>query len=183
MISDENKTKDFENFRGGDHSHIKGWGIDADSKNDPTYPIRKRTNEEHEGYEWERPPQQQVDVEILRSIERPNITAVFGTSVPPSGLSGAIRRKAFEKSESSYGRWLPLILADRIGVYEGIIDDLKNGIIPNTFAERGWGAEWKYNRKNFLIKTAMGALVVAGAVALMISSNREKSHREYLDSH
>ncbi len=59
------------------------------------------------------------------AFERPNITAVFGTSAPPSGLSGAIRRKAFEKDEGSYGRWLPLILADRIGAYKGIIDDLK----------------------------------------------------------
>ena len=183
MKSDKNKSKDFENIRGGDHSHIKGWGIDADSKNDPTYPIKKRTNEEHESFDRERPKQQQVDVEILKSIERPNLSAVFGTSVPPSGLSGAIRRKAFQKSEGSYGRWLPLILADRIGVYEGIIDDIKKGIIPNTFAERGWGAEWKYNRSNFLIKTAMGAFVVAGAVALIISSNREKSRSKYSDSY
>ncbi len=178
MNSDENKTKDFKHPRGGDHSHIKGWGIDADSKNDPTYPIRKRINEEQQGADWKRPTQQQVDVELLQSVERPNITAVFGTSVPPSGISGTIRRKAFQKSEGSYGRWLPLILADRIGAYEGIIDDLKNGVFPNTFAERGWGAEWKYNRQKFLIKTAVGALAVAGALAILISSNREKSHSE-----
>lgn len=181
MNSNENKSQNIKKIRGGDHSHIKGWGIDADSKNDPTYPIRKRISEDQEGAEEKRPTQQKVDVEILKSVERPNITAVFGTSVPPSGLSGAIRRKAFEKSEGSYGRWLPLILADRIGAYEGIIEDFKNGILPNTFAERGWGAEWKFNRKNFLIKTAVGAMVVAGAITLLISSNSRKSHSKYLD--
>ena len=38
-----------------DYSHIKGWGIDADPKNDPTYPMKNRTNEEHKGYSWDRP--------------------------------------------------------------------------------------------------------------------------------
>ncbi|WP_295200560.1 hypothetical protein [uncultured Chryseobacterium sp.] len=60
---------------------------------------------------------------------------------PPEGINGAIRKFAFRYSESSYSRWLPLVLADRIGVIEGIIDDLKNGHLPNIFAERGWGAE------------------------------------------
>lgn len=180
MISDETKPSEFKNFRGaGDYSHIKGWGIDADSKNDPTYPMKNRTNEEQEGYSWERPQQQPIEVEILQSVERPNITAVFGTSVPPSGLSGNLRRMAFKKSESSYGRWLPLVLADRIGVYEGIIEDLKRGHFPNTFAERGWQAEWKYNRKNFLVKTAVFALITTAAVAVLLTSKEEKTDIEY----
>lgn len=172
MSTDETKPTDFDNVRGGDHSHIKGWGIDADPANDPTYPMKKRTNQEQEGYTWERPPQQPVNIEILRSVERPNITAVFGTSVPPSGLSGMIRREAFKKSESSYGRWLPLVLADRIGVFEGIVDDLKRGHIPNFFAERGWKAEWKYNRKNFVIKTAAVAVVTTAVLGLLFSGKR-----------
>ncbi len=74
--------------------------------------MKKRNNEEQKGYTWERPPQQPIDVEILRSVERPFVTSVFGTSTPPAGLSGKIRRFAFKYSESSYGRWLPLVLAD-----------------------------------------------------------------------
>ncbi len=49
---------------------------------------------------------QPVNVEVLHSNERPHLTAVFGTSSPPSGLSGSIRRFAFRYSESSYGHWL-----------------------------------------------------------------------------
>ncbi len=81
--------------------------MDANPKNDPTYPMKKRNNEEHAGYSWERPTQQPLSVEILHSNERPNVTAAFGTSTPPSGLSGMIRRTAFKYSENSYGHWLP----------------------------------------------------------------------------
>ena len=175
-MTDETKPANFRYKKGGDHSHIKGWGIDADPKNDPTYPMKKRTDEETEGYSWERPEQQPIDIEILKSVERPNITSVFGTSVPPKGLSGMIRRGAFKYSESSYGRWLPLVLADRVAVFEGLLDDLKHGYIPNIFAERGWQAEWKYNRKNFLIKSAAVVGVTAGIATFLLSRNRDYDH-------
>ncbi|WP_421826256.1 hypothetical protein [Larkinella sp.] len=141
------------------YSHINGWGIDADPKNNPTYPIKHRTNDEQSGYSWERPTQQPVDVEVLCSIERPTISAVFGTSAPPSGLSGAIRRYAFKYSESEYGHWLPLLLADRVNMVEGIIDDFKRGHVPNIFAERGWKAEWKHDPQGLTRKVLIGTAV------------------------
>src|SRR4028119_70653 len=94
-----------------DPSQVKGWGIDADPKNDPTYPMKHRNNGEHAGYSWERPVQQPIDVEVLHSNERPDVTAVFGTSPPPSGPSGMVRRFPFLPSESSYGHWVPRRLA------------------------------------------------------------------------
>ena len=151
-----------------DYSHINGWGIDADPANDPTYPMKPhRTDDEQKGYSWERPPQQPIDVEILHSIERPNVTSVFGTSTPPSGLSGMIRRFAFKYSENSYLHWLPLILADRVNVVEGIVDDLKAGHVPNIFAEKGYKAEWKHNRLPFIQKmVVIGALTAAAVIVL-----------------
>jgi hypothetical protein len=137
MITDETSPEDFVNARQGKYSHIKGWAIDADVKNDPTYPIKKRNNAEHGGNSWERPVQQNETVEILKSVERPNLSAVYGTSKPPSGLSGIIRRIAYKFSESSYSRWLPLILADRIDMIEGIADDFSKGHIPNIPKEIG----------------------------------------------
>lgn len=170
-MTDETNPAEFE--RPGRYSekyiHIKGWGIDADLKNDPTYPMKQRTDDEHDGYNWERPTQQPVDIEILKSVERPNITAVFGTSTPPSGLSGMIRRHAYKWSESDLRRWLPLVLADRIGVYEGIVEDFIQGKIPNVIKERGWDSEWKYNRKNFVLKAAAVAAVTATIVGVLIS--------------
>jgi hypothetical protein len=148
-------------------SHINGWGIDADPENEPTYPMKKYTGDDHKRIHYEKPPQQPESVEILHSNERPNVTAVFGTSTPPSGWSGAIRRFAFKYSESSYGHWLPLLLADRVGVVEGIIDDLKKGHIPNIIAERGWNAEWKYNREGLIKKVVIGVAVASAALLIL----------------
>lgn len=173
-MTDETKPSDFKNIRGADYSHIKGWGIDADPKNDPTYPIKKRTDEEILGYTWQRPAQQPDTVEILKSVERPNITAVFGTAAPPSGLSGMIRRMAYKYSESDLRRWMPLILADRVNMVEGLIEDAGKGYLPNVFAERGWNAELKYNKKDFVIKVAAGAALTAAVAAFLIYRSRSR---------
>src|SRR5215203_2323660 len=71
-----------------DPSQIEGHGVDADPRNDPTYPMKLRNDSEREGYSWERPQKQPISVEVLHSNERPDVTAVFGTSTPPSGPSG-----------------------------------------------------------------------------------------------
>lgn len=174
-MTEETKPSEFENKRSTKYSHIKGWGIDADPKNDPTYPIKKRTDVEIRGYSWERPTQQPINIEVLRSVERPNITAVFGTAKPPQGLSGMIRRQAYKYSESNFARWMPLILADRVDMIEGVIDDLKHGHIPNTFKERGWNAEWKYNKTNFVLKIAATAAVTAG-IATYFFTKKKRTH-------
>jgi len=161
----------------GKYTHIKGWGHDADPENDPTYPMKHYTGDDHNRLNYDPPPQQPVDIEVLKSIERPRVTSVFGTSSPPRGLSGMIRRFAFKYSESTYAHWVPLVLADRINVVEGYIDDLSRGIIPNPFAERGWQAEWKYNRKG-AIQTVAIAVGVTAVVALLVSQQKKKSpHR------
>jgi hypothetical protein len=150
-----------------DPSQVKGWGVDADPENDPTYPMKKRNDGEQAGYSWERPRQQPVSVEVLHSIERPNVSSAFGTSTPPAGLSGVIRRFAFNYSESSYGHWLPLMLADRVGVVEGYLEDLARGHVPNVFAERGWKAEWQHNRRSLVTRVVVGAVFASAAVALL----------------
>jgi hypothetical protein len=155
-----------------DPTLIKGWGVDADPENDPTYPMRKRIEGEPTGYSWERPSQQPLDVEVLHSNERPNVTAVFGTSTPPSGLSGMIRRAAFKYSESSYAHWLPLMLADRIGVVEGILGDVAHGHIPNIFVELGGRAEWQHNRKNLVTRSLLGVGLVFAATTYLKAKRR-----------
>jgi len=149
-------------------SHIKGWGVDADPKNEPTYPMKKYTGDDHNQLNWDRPPQQKTNMEILHSIERPNISAVFGTSVPLSGLSGMIRRFAFKYSESRYSHWLPLLIADRVNVLEGIVDDLKRGYVPNIFEEKGWKAAWKYNRKGLITNVITATVATTVLIALLV---------------
>ena len=150
-----------------DYKTIPGWNMDADPKNEPTYPMKKYTGDDHNRSNYERPPLQPVHEEVLHSIERPNITAVFGTPNPPSGLSGIIRRQAFKLTESEYGHWLSLIFADRINMIEGIIDDIRHGFFPNIFAERGMKSDWKYNRKEVIRKVAIAAAVTTALVIFL----------------
>ena len=154
------------------YKDIPGWGMDADPENEPTYPMKNYTGDDHKRINYERSEQQPANVEILKSTERPALSVVFGTSVPPSGLSGVIRRYAFQHSEDRYRHWLPLILADRVNVWEGLIDDIKNGHLPNIIAERGFKAEWKYNRPALIKKMIIGA-VIAVAVYSSISKKRK----------
>jgi hypothetical protein len=159
-----NATGNREEINDG-YQQLPGWGMDADPENEPTYPIKKYNGADHQRLNYQRPPLQPVEMEILHSNERPNVTAVFGTSTPPSGVSGMLRRYAFRYSEGSAAHWMTLIFADRINVVEGIVDDLRHGHIPNIFAEKGWNAEWKYNRKGLVKKIAVTALVTAAAIA------------------
>ena len=103
---------------------IEGWGADLDPADRPAVP-KERNPPRLEGVHWEYPEQQPVRVEILHSTERPGLTPVFGTAVPPSGLSGVIRRRAFRHSENDLRHWLMLLAADRVNVVEGLIADVQ----------------------------------------------------------
>lgn len=156
------------------YAHIKGWGIDADPKNEPTYPIKNYNGDDHNRLNYERPPQQIKNVEVLHSNERPGVSAVFGTSVPPSGFSGTLRRKAFTYSEGTFAHWLILLAADRVNVVEALIEDIKKGIVPNIFEEVGGRAAWKYNRKGVIRKLAVGTLV--SFIAIILFSRMGRKH-------
>ena len=157
-----------------DTSSIPGWGVDADPANDPTYPYRDRSQDSGRALDWERPPQQQPDVEILQSIEHNRLPAVVGTSTPPRGLSGAVRRVAFRYSESNWWHWLLLMAADRVDVVEGLVEDLGRGKVPNIPAEMGARAEWKHNRQGFVTKAAVTLAIAGGLFALVRSRANRK---------
>jgi len=161
------------NTENENYKNIKGWGIDADPSNEPTHPMKNYTGDDHLRSNWERPPLQIPKIEVLHSNERPSYSAVIGETIPPSGLSGQLRRYAFRFSESSYGHWLPLLLADRINELEGIADDLKKGKIPNIFAERGWNAEWKYNPASCIKKIAVATLTLGIVYTLCKQKKRQ----------
>jgi hypothetical protein len=150
-----------------DPKKIAGWGIDADKENDPTYPMRNIEGDDDRGMNWKRPRQQDETVEILQSIERNNRPAVFGTSTPPSGLSGMLRRVAFKCSESDWTHWLLLMAADRVNVVEGVFQDLGQLRVPNIPSEMGIKSELVHNREGFLKKIAISGALVGSVVILM----------------
>ena len=119
-----------------DRSQIPGWGADLDRSKRPAVPM-ERTPPRLENVHWEIPEAQPQTVEVLHSNERPGITPVFGTAVPPSGLSGKIRRAAFRHSEGRLRHWMMLLLADRVNVIEGLFDDARKSKRVHTIAAVG----------------------------------------------
>ena len=57
------------------------------------------------------------------------------------------------------------MLADRVGVAEGVVKDLKSGRVPNVLAERGWKAEWEHNRTGLARRILVRAALIYTAVA------------------
>jgi len=150
-----------------DYKSIPGWGMDIDQENEPTYPMKNYTGDDHKRSNYERSVQQPVNIELLKSNERPTYSVVFGETLPPKGLSGIIRRYAFKHSEDRYRHWIPLILADRVNAWEGIIEDLGKGIVPNILAERGIKSELKYNAKALATKVIITAASIIVLRALL----------------
>jgi hypothetical protein len=159
-----------------DTSSIVGWGVDANPQNDPTYSYRDRSADDHSG-EWSRPAQQKPGVEILQSVEHKQLPAVFGTSTPPRYLSGMVRRAAFSWSESNWAHWLLLIGADRLNMFEGLVEDLGRGRIPNIPKEMGVGAEWRHNKTGLAKKVGVAALIAGSLFAWSRMRSTAKQRR------
>jgi hypothetical protein len=77
-----------------------------------------------------------------------------------------IRRAAYKMTENDVRHWLMLLLADRVNVVEGIVDDLAHGKVPNLLGEMGIKAEWKHNPAGLVKKAAIATAVVGTAVYL-----------------
>jgi hypothetical protein len=150
-------------------ANIQGWGADLDPGVRPAVP-KERTPPRFVEPTYAQPEQQPVTVKVFHSTERPGLTPVFGTSTPPSGVSGMIRAGAFRFSENDMRHWLMLLFADRVNVVEGIIEDLAHGHVPNLFTEMGGPAEWKHNRQGFIRK----AVIAGGVVGLLLYINSRR---------
>src|SRR5688572_25437713 len=102
-------------------ARIPGWGVDLDPKDRPSVP-KLQFQEDLTGAHWEFPDRQPEKWPRERSIEHKFLTPVFGTSCPPKGLSGMLRKLASRKySEGRAAHWLILIAADRVDAWENLL--------------------------------------------------------------
>jgi hypothetical protein len=90
-----------------------GWGVDAGREKRPGVPRERAVREQ----ETTRPRQQRGVAALSRDGLR-SATPVFGTSQPPRGLSGAVRRLAYRVPEHRAARWALLLVGDRLDVLE-----------------------------------------------------------------
>ena len=98
-------------------ARVPGWGADLDPGDRPSVP-RERFAPEETGAWWDLPEQQPGGEDRERSVEHLRLPPVFGTSVPMKGVSGALRRLAYDRwSEGRAAHWLVLLAADRVDAY------------------------------------------------------------------
>lgn len=117
-------------------TRIPGWGADLDPKDRPAVP-RERLDLDT-GAHWDFPERQPEKWPRERSIEHKFLTPVFGTSCPPKGLSGALRRYSYAKfSEGRAAHWLVLIAADRVDAGEHHLRSLLTLRPDNPVTETG----------------------------------------------
>jgi hypothetical protein len=121
-------------------ARVPGWGVDLDVKNRPAVP-RENFQLKATGAHWTFPERQLERTPRERSIEHQFLTPVFGTACPPRGASGAIRRYAYRFGEGRAARWLLLILADRVDVFESGLASLLRGRPEVPFLETGMRAQ------------------------------------------
>jgi hypothetical protein len=67
---------------------------------------------------WSEPEPMRPVPGVTKRMELHRMTPMFSTALPPSGLSGVIRRIAYNIPESHARHWATLMLADRVDVLE-----------------------------------------------------------------
>jgi hypothetical protein len=125
-------------------ARIPGWGVDLDPKDRPSVP-KERFDPDLNGARWEFPERQAEKWPRERSTEHKFLTPVFGTSCPPKGLSGAMRRYAYRRySEARAAHWLLLLAADRVDTVESVLRSFLAGHPDNPVTETGVLSEFSH---------------------------------------
>jgi hypothetical protein len=126
-------------------ARIPGWGVDLDPKDRPSVP-QEVFDPDLSGAHWEFPERQPERWPRERSIEHKFLTPVFGTSCPPRGLSGAMRKYSYAKySEGRAAHWLLLLAADRVDAVESTLRSLVTLHPDNPITETGIRAELSHH--------------------------------------
>lgn len=153
-------------------SQIPGWGADLDPADRPSYPREQPGIET--GAHWDFPERQPEKWPRERSVEHAFLPPVFGTSTPPSGVSGVIRRHAYKYSEGRAAHWLLLIAADRIDAWEHHLRSFATLRPDNPVTETGvlsefsrGGARSRFGQKRADVNHQwIDPIIVAGPWAL-----------------
>ena len=118
-------------------ARIPGWGVDLDPKDRPSVP-RERFDPNLSGAHWDFPENQPEKWPRERSIEHKFLTPVFGTSCPPKGVSGMMRKYAYRRfSEGRAAHWLILMVADRVDSLGSHLQSLLTLRPDNPITETG----------------------------------------------
>jgi hypothetical protein len=125
-------------------ARIPGWGADLDPADRPSSP--KLQYPADTGAHWDFPERQPGAEGRERSVEHAFVTPVFGTAQPLHGVSGAIRRFAYERySEGRNGHWLLLIAGDRVDAWGAHLRSFASLHPDNPVTETGVRTEFTHS--------------------------------------
>lgn len=176
-------------------ARIPGWGVDLDPRDRPAVPKEKRVTPAENGAHWDFPERQEERWPRERTPEHKFLTPVFGTACPPRGLSGAIRRRAYQYSEAQTTHWMLLMAADRVDVIESSVEAVLRGRPDNPISETGIKGEitghgirsrvgqHRADVKHQLLDPVIVAapwLALGGAMLLLARSARNRRERHAL---
>jgi hypothetical protein len=150
-------------------ARIPGWGADLDPLDRPSVP-KERFDLPRTGAHWDFPDRQPELVPRERSIEHKFLTPVFGTTYPPKGLSGAIRKVAYRYSEGRAAHWLLLLAADRVDATEAHLTSFVSLRPDNPVTETGVLSEFTHHpiasrfgkKRTDLVHQPLDPIIVAG---------------------
>ncbi len=126
-------------------ARVPGWGVDLDPRDRPSVP-RERFDPGLSGAHWDFPERQPEKWPRERSIEHKFVTPVFGTSCPPKGVSGVMRKFAYARfSEARAAHWLILVVADRADALESHLRSFTTRRPDNPVTETGVLSEFSHH--------------------------------------
>lgn len=95
---------------------------------------------------WDFPDRQLEKWPRERSNEHKFLTPVFGTSCPPHGMFGRIRKLAYQRySEARAAHWLLLLAADRVDTAGSTLRSFTSPRPDNPLTETGILAEFNHH--------------------------------------
>ena len=122
-------------------ARIPGWGVDIDRRDRPSDPRERIAPAVDARSDF--PERQKEKMPRERSIEHETLPPVFGSTFPPKGLSGLVRRYAYcSFSEGRAAHWLLLLAADRLDVAESRVQATLGLRPDNPFTETGIRSEF-----------------------------------------
>ena len=151
-------------------ARIPGWGVDLDPHDRPSVP-RLQLDPGRSGAHWDFPERQPERWPRERSIEHGLLPPVFGTSTPPSGLSGGMRKYAYRRfSEARAAHWLLLLAADRVDAVESHLRSFATLRPDNPITQTGVRSELSHHglrsrvgtKRVDLVHQPLDPLIVAG---------------------
>lgn len=128
-------------------------GIDA-PEDRPGVPMEADPEGPADGAHWQRPERQQNAHQHLVRAGLDQATPVVGTAQRPRGVSGSMRRAAYQIPEHYARHWALLLLADRVDV----VEDRLGSALAAPLEQAGFGEGARLVQRN-------PAAVLAGAVA------------------